>query len=285
MNNWLADKRRDLDRRRERLALEWASLKLARWEKRLAAALKGEWHEEDHPRADDGRFGDKPGEHSGEGGEQGQSAESGSARNRPAKPKSLRAAGRYRNAARRRRVIQAVRVEGQLSEAIGGYNLPDSEPADVIYAEDANGKPLTERQQVKDFLARREVAVRTLNSANASQEAKEAAERVLELPCHFVEVKTLLVSAKGAVHMSKAARRRKERWQNKYGASFSVVAVDRRRGRKHSGHEVHLAVGELAGTFNLHQMDKMDSLANVLSALCPECGQGRGTKWATLWRM
>src|SRR5262249_33494480 len=102
--NWLADERRRLDKRREELLLRWAANKLAAMYRRLDKVVKGEWHEEDHPRAEDGRFGDKPGEHGGQGGtDEGQGADKpatpAAQQQRPAKPKALRAAGRYRNAA------------------------------------------------------------------------------------------------------------------------------------------------------------------------------------------
>src|SRR5262245_38764550 len=79
--------------------------------------LKEGWHEEDHPRASDGRFGTKPGEHTGT--------------RKPPVPKVTpnkqhQAARRFRNVARRRRVVAAVKVEGELATAIGGINLPDS---------------------------------------------------------------------------------------------------------------------------------------------------------------
>lgn len=45
--------------------------------KRLRGRLKGDFREEDHPRADDGRFGDKPGQH--EGGRPEESAGEGQA--------------------------------------------------------------------------------------------------------------------------------------------------------------------------------------------------------------
>jgi hypothetical protein len=92
------------------------------------------------------------------------------------------------------------------------------------------------------------------------------------LPFEAIEVKTLLVSARHSVHMSREARARKERWSAKYAAGFHVVALDRRKGRKHSGHEVHLARGELSGTHHLRDMEKVSDLAGVLDRILP--GQG-----------
>jgi len=290
--SWLVSERRRLDRRRERLALEWAALKLTRLEKRLEAALKGEdasGHEHKPPGPGGGQF-TGPGD-SGGGGTATADEDEGSAKPaRPAtttheRPKQLRAAGRYRNPARRRRVIAAVKVEAEVARGVEGFNLPDSEPADVVVARDADGKPITTQDGIARVLAQRALAVRVLARRNADPRDREQAERLLALPCHFVEVKTLLVSRNGAVHMSKPARKRKERWQDKYGATFHVVAVDRRRGGKHSGHEVHVAAGELAGTFRLQHMDKVGSFGDVLGAICPECRQGEGKAWLTSWRM
>ena len=221
----------------------------------------------------------------GGGGEDRDKEEEEPAEGLPKKPavrkgtpsKQMRAAGRFVNVARRRRVVAAVKVEGELAEALHGYNLPDSEPADVVYAEDARGKRVTGREALRTVLAHRELAVKTLESPAATDEQRTAAEAQLALPCHFFEVKTLLVSSEGAVRMSKQARRRKERWRDRYGADFHVVAVDRRKGQKHSGHEVHLAAGELAGTFRLDRMDRVDGFGAVLSAVCPSCaGAGKG---------
>src|SRR5262249_13756074 len=126
-------------------------------------------------------------------------------------------------------------------------------------------------RQLKDYLRHREMLARIANDKRQPEERRAQADRALAgMPCHFFEVKTLLVSAHGAVHMNKAARRRKERWQERYGAAFHVVAVDRRKGKKHSGHEVHVE-SALAGTLRLDQMDKVSSFAAVLSKVCPDC--------------
>jgi hypothetical protein len=181
-----------------------------------------------------------------------------------ASDKAARAAGRFRNIARRRRVIAAVKREGELAEAIRGVQLPDSEPADVIYAEDVHGQPITTLPGIKHALGQREIAVRTLASPRTSSTARAAAERLLGQPFELIEVKTLLTAPGSAVRMSAAARARKERWEKKYGAGFSVVAIDDRRGSKHSGHRVHVVPGELAGTFRLDQMTRAGDLSEVL---------------------
>jgi hypothetical protein len=187
--------------------------------------------------------------------------------------KAQKAAARYRSPMRRRRVYAALKAEGDLAEAVEGYWFPDSLPFDVLIARDATGSPVTSEGAVKTLLARRALAVRVLQSRKSSEEQRKGAEKLLSLPCEAVEVKVLLVSARHAVHMSREARGRKERWAAKYAAGFHVVALDRRKGRKHSGHEVHLARGELSGTHRLEHMEKVTDLAGVLDRILP--GQRR----------
>jgi hypothetical protein len=269
LREWLAHEQRKL----ARVRLKDAAGRLSRRVRRFGLLLKGGWDESRHPRASDGRFGDVAGEHGGgDQGEHGTGKPPGHAR----PIKALKAASRYRDPGRRRRVIAAVKVEGELSDAIGGHNLENSLPADVAYIQDASGAPVVGRENVRRFLHAREHAARLVSRHGTPAPAREAAERILALPCEFFEVKTLLTSPKHAVHMSKQARARKERWAEKYHAGFSVVAVDRRRGKKHSGHHgAYVSVGELAGTHRLEHMDKVDSFSAVLSAVCPSCKGGK----------
>jgi hypothetical protein len=60
---------------------------------------------------------------------------------------------------------------------------------------------------------------------------------------HFLEVKTLLTTARDSVRMSAGAVARKRRWERRYGAKFSTVIVDDRRGKKHSGSRLHFFGG------------------------------------------
>jgi hypothetical protein len=178
--------------------------------------------------------------------------------------KQLKAATKYRDAARRRRVIKAVRNEGELATAIQGHNLPDSEPADVVHILDATGKPVTDPEAVKYALKVREAAVKALKLPNLHPRQREAYEHVLAQPAHFFEVKTLLTTAKDEVHMSKAAMKRKERWMSKYGITFHTVALDDRKGKKHSGHRVYVIPNAFGSTVKLADMQKADSLAAVM---------------------
>lgn len=189
-----------------------------------------------------------------------------------AQPKALTAASRYKDVARRRRVIHAVKNESELAAAIGGHNLPDSEPADVVHMIDAAGQPITDHQAIKTALRQREEAVTALKTGRMpsggelGQQAREAYEARLALPAHFFEVKTLLTSKNDAVHMNAKALKRKERWMDRYAVSFSVVAIDDRRGQKHSGNRVYIAPHELGGTTRLAHMKPVE-MADVLKAV------------------
>jgi hypothetical protein len=185
----------------------------------------------------------------------------------PRAGKASRVAGRYRNEARRRRVLAGLKREEELAGAIGGINLPDSEPADVVYAEDARGQRVTSPLGLREVMRQRARAVQVYNDPQADAKRLEVAGRILSLRFDFFEVKTLLVAEASAVHMSAVAQKRKRRWQEKYGALFHLVAVDDRRGRKHSGHRVHVSSGTIAGTVRLARMDRVGSMADVLGAV------------------
>jgi hypothetical protein len=94
---------------------------------------------------------------------------------------------------------------------------------------------------------------------NANPEGPYAHEyrRVAETPLALVEVKTLLTSARGEVHISAKAMKRKRAWEEKYNARFHLVVKDARRGRKYSGHTWH-HLPALQGTTRLEQMEKVD---------------------------
>src|SRR5262249_37572060 len=81
------------------------------------------------------------------------------------------------NRAVRNRVLHGLRNEGQLAEAVGGFNLPDSEPADVLLVYDIgtgqfldlSGKDISGMPAHRGFLAVREHAVRTLREGDERQ--------------------------------------------------------------------------------------------------------------------
>jgi hypothetical protein len=187
--------------------------------------------------------------------------------------KQMRAARGYRDVARRRRIIKAVRNEAELADAIQGYNLPDSEPADVVHVLDATGKPIRDRAVVKHVLAQREHIVKELKNKATDPERRKVLEHVMaRQQVHFFEVKTLLTAAKSAVHVNGPAMKRKARWAAKYGATFHLVALDDRRGQKHSGHRVYVAANKLAGTNHLDQMTRAADLASVLGHATGKAG-------------
>jgi hypothetical protein len=188
--------------------------------------------------------------------------------------KETRAARQFRDVARRRRVIKAVKNEGELSRAIQGANLPDSEPADVVQMSDPNGRPITDPAHVKEALRRREWAVKRLKQPDVSDADREQCRRILASPCAFVELKTLLTAKGNAVHMSKGAQARKARWMKKYAATFHTVALDDRRGKKFSGNRCYVVHG-FASTVRLDQMSKVDGLAAVRSHIEGKADEGK----------
>jgi hypothetical protein len=243
------------------------------------------------PRDDHGRWTDGGG---------GTAAAAPARRPNPARDeaaKHVRAAGKYRDTARRRRVIAAVKREAELTDAIKGANLPDSEPADVVLARDPEGKPITDHAAVKQLLADRELGIRwqknpppELVNPDAPEHAafvatlppgtraqlkqhyredvaqRQRVARAMRSEVHLIEVKTLLTSKSHAVHMNKRALSRKLRWQHRYGALFHTVAVDDRRGSKHSGHRVHYApdVGKTLKLDNMHKAGSMEHVARMI---------------------
>ncbi|HEY1191542.1 MAG TPA: hypothetical protein VGE74_28175, partial [Gemmata sp.] len=184
------------------------------------------------------------------------------------------AAQKVVSVAHRRRVIAALKSEAELSTAIQGHNLPDSEPADVVHILDPEGKPVTDPEHVRKTLRQRAQAVEALRSgaypgtgAPLTAEARAGFEKVMAQPAHFFEVKTLLTSPRDVVRMSKKAMARKERWVAKYGITFHTVAIDQRQGSKHSGHRVYVIPNAFSGTVRLDQMQKAPDMAAVLKAV------------------
>lgn len=214
------------------------------------------------PRDDSGRWTAGAGGDGGAGPDDPEPTAAKAAPTPKPKPKHVARLNRYRQPAVRRRVLHGLRNEGELARAVDGHNLPDSEPADVVQTVSASGELLTDHQQVRDALNHREVAVQTLRRRGASDEAKEAARRVLAQPCVFFEVKTLIVQAAGKIHMSTKAVARKLRWEKRYGAKFVTVAVDDRKGKKHSGNRLYFRAG--VGSVKLADMEPMRDFNHIL---------------------
>ena len=107
---------------------------------------------------------------------------------------------------------------------------------------------------------------------DADEGYKRLAQEILTRRREAFEVKTMLTSEKHAVYMNPKAKRRKDKYADRYFVSFHVVAVDKRRGQKHSGHDVYVAPyrdlsNDASGTVKLDAMKKVDSLAGVMGAL------------------
>ena len=179
---------------------------------------------------------------------------------------------RFANVAVRRRVLHGLRNEAELAKAIDGHNLPDSEPADVVLLAGPAGELVTDAGRVKDFLRRREAAVAFLRrwrrepgqGPNALALHDKARALVEDHTLIFFECKTLIVQqGAGAVHMSAKARRRKERWEERFSAPFFTVAFDDRRGHKHSGHRLYYRRG--VGSAKLSAMEKVNSFDDLMA--------------------
>jgi hypothetical protein len=222
----------------------------------LPLVRKAAWHEEEHPRGQPGnagQFAEKPG---GRGGGRANHP-GGDRRARPGlPPKWVGRVSRFRNVARRRRVLAALRSEAELAEAVDGYNLEDSLPADVMVAVGPGGELLQSKEAVHAFLKTRAEAVARLKADPHGPFAVEY-RRVAEAPMALVEVKTLLTAARGEVHMSAKALRRKRAWEAKYNARFVLAVKDARKGRKHSGHSWHY-LPSLKPTTRLEEMERVD---------------------------
>jgi hypothetical protein len=190
---------------------------------------------------------------------------------RPAATPDLPAAARVVSVARRRRALHALRNEARVADAVGGHHLPDSEPADVVYAADAAGKPIADPTEVRRLLRRRAYAVAALKAdtnpvtgAPLAADARAAYERFLAQPVHLFEVKTLLVSPHHKVRITRQALARKIAWAEKYAVPFHLVALDDRRGAKRSGNRLYFVRNGLAGTVRFDQMRPVRSMADLL---------------------
>jgi hypothetical protein len=176
---------------------------------------------------------------------------------------------------RRRRIISALKTEAEMSSATSSWNIPDSGAFDSVYLEDADGRPVTQPAAAKRLLLAREHASRVLSRRGSSPEARQAAERVLSTACHLFEIKTMLVTAAAGVRLARKARQRKWSYAARVSATPHVLVVDKRKGKKYSGHSIHLAVGEVSASHKLADMEKIPDYASLISTVCPSCGRKR----------
>jgi hypothetical protein len=163
---------------------------------------------------------------------------------------------RFRDAARRRRVLASFRAEAELADGIGAHQLPDSEPGDVVYLHDPLGKPIADPAHVKQALAVRATAVDRLKDPALDDAQKAFLRQILATPAHVFEVKSLQTTNRNYVQMNPKALAAKRAWAQKYGANFHTVAVDMRRGAKHSGHRLYVLPNTVTATTRLDAMRK-----------------------------
>ncbi|HEY7311886.1 MAG TPA: hypothetical protein VH643_21155 [Gemmataceae bacterium] len=188
---------------------------------------------------------------------------------RAVKAKYVAKLSRYRDPAIRRRIAHALANEARLAQAIGGFNVPDSWPADVMIVIGADGKLLSADPNFKskEFLNRREQAIdiqknglkwpdergrrlswlEEITEGEAIRQVRkreaDALREALRATVVFVEVKTLWTSAKDEIHMSRKATKRKTNWEKRYNATFHTVTFDDRKGKKHSGNRLYYKPG------------------------------------------
>jgi hypothetical protein len=213
----------------------------------------------------------------GESGDRPKPEKSGRATTRKAKPKSVgRAIGHY-DVARSRQIKRAHKVEKEVSQAIEGYNLADSEPADIMHIPEVDsagnrtgkGAKFADQREARAYLAKRARWVEVMKDEGQSPEERERARQFLEerSPLTFLEVKTLLKAKQNRVRITASALEKKEKWQDKYHARFLMVIVDDRKGEKHSGHRVYTQPEDegLSKTHALEHSRKVDKMENILA--------------------
>jgi hypothetical protein len=244
-------------------------------------AIEKEFRPEQHPRGGDpvnaGRFS------AGWGGRANP--------RRAIKAKHVARLAKYRDPAVRRRIVHALKNEAELANAVGGYNVPDSWPADVMIVVGADGRLLSADPGFKgaEFLKLRERALdlqrnklpfpdergRQLGGLFAQVEGEairrvrqkeaDALREALSATVVFAEVKTKWTSASDTISMSRKATNRKLKWEQRYQGEFHTVVFDDRRGHKFTGSRLYFKRG--VGTAQLSAMMKADSFGAVADAL------------------
>ncbi len=185
---------------------------------------------------------------------------------------ATKTAFRFRDVARRRRVLAALKSEKELAAALGGHHGPDSEPWDVIHLHDPLGNVITDPQHVRHALEVRAKAVERLKQSDLNDGQRAFLQKIVDTPAHAFEVKTLLTTAKNYVQVTPKALAAKKAWAEKHGVAFHLVSFDKRRGRKHSGNALYFlpnGVGEKP-TVALKTMQAIPSPNEVLSRLASQ---------------
>lgn len=158
--------------------------------------------------------------------------------------KSVKRFERLVDLGRRRRALHGLRNEKELADAIGAWNLPDSEPADIVFLADHGGEIISDAETVKHVLRLRQNVTTLLKRGNITAEQERKYRDYLDRhTVFFVEVKTLITSKSGRIQMSASALKAKHGWAAKYGARFVTAAFDDRKGAKYSGNRLYLRDG------------------------------------------
>lgn len=194
----------------------------------------------------------------------------------PTVTKAVRMANRYRDVARRRRVLAAIRHESEFASGLGGHHLPDSEPVDVLFIHDPTGKPITDPQHIRQTLNVRAAAVERLKDPSIDDAQRAFLQKVLATPAHGFEVKSLLKTSRDYAQMNPRALAAKKRWSERYGIAVHTAVVDARRGSKFSGHKLHIAPGTVAPTIALASMHKVSDPNAALKLVSGESSNPTG---------
>ncbi len=194
-----------------------------------------------------------------------------------AKRKKPKAVKRFKkDLARSRRIKAAWKVEKEVADGIDGYNLPDSEPADVIWQVDLAGNPI-KPGDARSWMRKRREAVHKIAEIESKPETERtewentyierASAGLMAEFATMIEVKTLQKSSKNSISMSKNALVRKERYKRKYQTEFSTIIVDMRKGKKYSGHRMYLAPLEIGKTIKLADCKKIESAKEAIEII------------------
>lgn len=182
--------------------------------------------------------------------------------------KAMRAAAKFTNPARRRRVIMAINSEKELAQGIGGHHLRDSEPADVIYLHDPLGNPITDPRHLKQALAVRAAAVARLKDPLLQDvHRKFLTDMLARQQAHAFEVKSLFTNKRGIVQMNQKAQAAKKTWSEKHGIPVHVAVLDRRVGNKFSGNKYYVAPNSISPTTNIANAKKVANVGEVLKTV------------------
>lgn len=179
---------------------------------------------------------------------------------------STQSAGKEIDIARSRMIRKAHKVEREVAEVMEGYNLADSEPADILIVPevDEGGRPtgrgskFAGQGESRSYLAQRARVVARMNDPATEPEERERIRAFLneKSALTFVEVKTLQKAGQNRVRMTGDALAKKQKWEAYYGGKFVTVVKDIRKGAKYSGHDLYLSF-DIKKTITLEECVKV----------------------------